>query len=451
MAVFGFGKDKKEAGGNLEQILAYLEDAQRTRTVFTLSAPRKPGIGATLLSIDEGQGRLTFQVQQLLMGADKGGRLDFVYIQEPLRLGGTLRLVEARPGVVVTELPASLEIQERRAQPRARLNAKEGCTLTALTGLFEGVGITGIVENLSEGGARIRVEKAMNLKGEKRLPLGTALVPVGQPFMLIKVNKAPRCPVVMELEGRAVYLENGPSGLVLGLAFSSPRADQASALRGLVSSRTASVPTSLPAKSRRRPDPPAASSEPAPAPVPQPPPPAQVGPRAEAQAPLRSAASAPAPAEAAPAPQVPPPPQAPPEPVEPPAPRNEALVRLKKRSRAVVALAHSPADGDILKDYLHEEGFGRVLVTHQPKELAEFLQQPNLAVLLVDGDFGPLDALAFIGQLRSVQPDMPPVILAVEAVSTGIVLAAHRQGVTQMLVKPYALDAAFCDLLIQQL
>jgi hypothetical protein len=46
---------------------------------------------------------------------------------------------------------------------------------------------------------------------------------------------------------------------------------------------------------------------------------------------------------------------------------------------------------------------------------------------------------------------MPPVILAVEAVSTGIVLAAHRQGVTQMLVKPYALDAAFCDLLIQQL
>lgn len=450
MAVFGFGKDKKEAGANLEQFLAYLEDAQRTRTVFTLSAPRKPGIGATLVNIDEGLGRLTFQVQQLLMGADKGGRLDFVYIQEPLRLGGTFRLVEARPGVVVTELPGSLEIQERRAQPRARLNAKEGCTLTALTGLFEGVGITGIVENLSEGGARIRVEKAMNLKGEKRLPLGTALVPVGQPFMLIKVNKAPRCPVVMELEGRAVYLENGPSGLVLGLAFSSPRADHASALRGLVSSRTASVPTSLPAKSRRRPEPPAAPSEPAPAPtpVPQPPPPAQAGPRAEVQAPLRSAA---APDEAAPAPRVPPPDQAPPEPVEPPAPRNEALVRLKKRSRAVVALAHSPAEGDILKDYLQEEGFGRVLVTHQPKELAEFLQQPNLAVLLVDGDFGPLDALAFIGQLRSVQPDMPPVILAVEAVSTGIVLAAHRQGVTQMLVKPYALDAAFCDLLIQQL
>lgn len=450
MAVFGFGKDKKEAGANLEQFLAYLEDAQRTRTVFTLSAPRKPGIGATLVNIDEGLGRLTFQVQQLLMGADKGGRLDFVYIQEPLRLGGTFRLVEARPGVVVTELPGSLEIQERRAQPRARLNAKEGCTLTALTGLFEGVGITGIVENLSEGGARIRVEKAMNLKGEKRLPLGTALVPVGQPFMLIKVNKAPRCPVVMELEGRAVYLENGPSGLVLGLAFSSPRADHASALRGLVSSRTASVPTSLPAKSRRRPEPPAAPSEPAPAPtpVPQPPPPAQAGPRAEVQAPLRSAA---VPDEAAPAPRVPPPDQAPPEPVEPPAPRNEALVRLKKRSRAVVALAHSPAEGDILKDYLQEEGFGRVLVTHQPKELAEFLQQPNLAVLLVDGDFGPLDALAFIGQLRSVQPDMPPVILAVEAVSTGIVLAAHRQGVTQMLVKPYALDAAFCDLLIQQL
>jgi CheY-like chemotaxis protein len=440
MAVFGFGKDKKEAGGNLEQILAYLEDAQRTRAPFTLSAPRKPGIVATIQAIDEGQGRITFQVQQLLIGADKGGRLDFTYIQEPLRLGGALRLVEARPGVVLTELPTSLEIKERRAQPRARLNAKEGCTLTALTGLFEGVGITGVVENLSEGGARIRVEKAMNLKGEKRLPLGTALVPVGQPFMLIKVNKAPRCPAVMELEGRAVYLENGPGGLVLGLAFASLKADQASALRGLVSSRTASVPTSLPAKSRRRPEAPAASA----APTPQPPPSAQAGPRAGAQEPPPSAPAVSTQPLAAAVPE-------PQEPVESPSPRNEALVRMKKRSRAVVVLAHSPAYGDILKDYLQEEGFGRVLVTDQPKELAGFLQQPNLAVLLVDGDFGPLDALEFIVQLRTVQPDLPPVILAVEAVSTSIVLAAHRQGVTQMLVKPYALDAAFADLLIQQL
>jgi DNA-binding NtrC family response regulator len=143
------------------------------------------------------------------------------------------------------------------------------------------------------------------------------------------------------------------------------------------------------------------------------------------------------------------PPEAPQE--APQAPRNEALLRLKKRSRAVVALAPSSAFGDVLKVYLQEEGFGRVLVTHSRKELLEHLQQPNLSVLLFDGDCSTLDALQFLAQLKNTQPVLPPIILAVEEASTAIVLAAHRSGVTQILVKPYALDSAFSELLEQLL
>lgn len=435
MALFGFGKDKKDSGNASEQVLAYLEDAQRTRCAFTLTGPRKAEVAATIQAIDESEGLVTFQTA-LPMAADKGARIELTFIQESLRIGGSASVADRRGNLLLASIPDSLEVKERRAQPRARLNPKEGATLTALTGLFEGVGINGIIENLSEAGARIRVEKALNLKGEKRLPLGTALVPEGQLFMLIKVNKAPKCPAVMELTGRAVFLD-ASAGLVIGIAFDPPRADLAAAMRGLVASRTTPIPSALPPKNRRKAEAPAAEAvEPAAAgPAPAPP---QAAPAPPATAP------APAPAAAAghPAAGAAPPP--------PPA-KADALLRLKKRSRAVVALAPSPAFADMMKDFLQEEGYGRVMVTHTQKEFQEFLQQPNLAVLFIDGNLATLDALQFVSQLRGSHPALPPVILAVDEASTGIVLAASRNGVSQILVKPYGLDQAFSALLQQQM
>jgi CheY-like chemotaxis protein len=427
MAIFGFGKDKKDGGGNTELVLAYLEDAQRSRASFTLVGARKAEAAATIQAIDEAEGVVTFQTQ---LHTEKGARIEFFFLAESLRLGGAATVVDLRPGLVLAGLPEALELKERRSQPRARLNPKEGTTLTALTGLFDGVGINGVVENLSEGGARIRVEKAMNLKGEKRLPLGSALVPPGQPFMMIKLNKAPKCQAVMELTGRAVFLDGSAGGLCMGIAFDSLRTDQAAALRGLVASRTSPIPASVPAKARRRaenppPEPSRAAEEPRPEPAREPRPAVEVQPARQ-----------------------PDPPEAPPAaPAQ--APRIDALTRLKRRSRAVVALAPSPAFADVLKEHLQEEGYGRILVTHLANDLPEFLQQPNLGILFLDGNFSTLDALQYVTTLKAGSPDLPPVILAVEDASTAVVLAARRSGVAQILVKPYTLDAGFSELVGQ--
>ncbi len=448
MALFGFGKDRKEAGAVSESVLAYLEEAQRTRAPFTLAGPRRTEVQATLLGIDEAAGTLHFQAAAV-PPVDKGARVEFLFIQDGLRVGGSGTVADVRATQVLVGLPEALELKERRSQPRARLNPKEGATLTALTGLFEGVGITGVVENLSEGGARVRVEKALNLKGEKRLPLSAILVPAGQPFMLVKLNHAPKCPGVMELEGRAVFLDQNAGGLVMGIAFDPPRVDVATALRGLVASRTVPIPAALPPKARRKPEaapvelglagggpeehrpagaPPKGSKEPDPAH--EEPRPADPGPSGTV------AAAAPAQADA---------------PEAPPAARHEAILRLRKRSRAVVALAPTPACADQMKAFLRDQGFGRVLVTTDRTELQAHLQQPNLAVLFLDGSLGTLDALQLVNDLRSSLPALPPIILAVEEASTSLVLAARRHGVAQVLVKPYALDAAFCDALIQKI
>ena len=248
MALFGFGKDRKEAGAVSESVLAYLEEAQRTRAPFTLAGPRRTEVQATLLGIDEAAGTLHFQAAAV-PPVDKGARVEFLFIQDGLRVGGSGTVADVRATQVLVGLPEALELKERRSQPRARLNPKEGATLTALTGLFEGVGITGVVENLSEGGARVRVEKALNLKGEKRLPLSAILVPAGQPFMLVKLNHVAQVPGGSWnwRVGRCSWTRM-PAAWSWASPSIHPRVDVATALRGLVASRT--VPSRRPCRPR---------------------------------------------------------------------------------------------------------------------------------------------------------------------------------------------------------
>ena len=437
MALFGFGKDKKDESST-EVVLAYLEDAQRVRTPFLLVDKRKIEVMATVQGIDEESASLSFQTQGGTF--EKGGRLEFLFMLENLRLGGTTRISEVRTNALVADLPEELGLCERRKFPRARLNPKEGANVTALTNLFEGVGVNGVLESLSEGGCRIRVEKALNIKDERRLPLGKALLPVGQPFMLLKLNKVPKCPAVMELTGRVAYLDDGGGGLSMGIEFDKPRGDLVSAIRNLVNSRSAAIPTSVPPKARRKAVPQEESlllegaerrSRPAPPkpPAPAPPPPE---PRPE-----------PAPQAAPPASEPEPEPEAPAAP-----PRNPALLRLKKRTRAIVVLAAS-AYGQLLKDFLLEDGYGRVFVASNPEELSAFLHQPNVGMVFIDVAMPVLECYEMVARLHEEDPDMPPVIVAAQEVSRALVLAAHRSGISQLVVKPYSLDETFSSLLEQ--
>lgn len=437
MALFGFSKDKK-GGGNSDLVLAYLEDAQRVRSPFFLQDARKVDLPATLQAIDEEAGTFSVGLGMPFNG-DKGAKVEFTLYHEGLRIMGATRVAELRGGSVVLELPADLELKERRKHPRARLNPKEGANLTGLSSLFEGIGINGTLENVSEGGCRVRVDKALNIKDERRLPLGVALVPPGHAFMLLKLNKVPRCPAVMELSGKVAYAEDS-GGLCLGIVFEQPRADVAAALRSLVSSRAGAVPTSLPPKARRKPvaeededllprrearkpDP-----EPAPKPVPKPdPPPVPV-------VPPEVAAPVPAP-EASPAPA---------------ASRNSPLLRLKKRTRSIVLLAPG-ANGSLLREHLEEEGYGKVVLATDWAETIEQLHEGGAGLLLVDLERPILEVLEMLGKLTEAELALPPTVLAADEVSKAIVIAASRVGVTQLLVRPYALDEAFSTMVEEQM
>jgi len=436
VALFGSSKNKKDSGSS-ELVLAYLEEAQRVKGPLFLTDSRKAELPAVVQGLDEDGGTVTFSLMGPFL-ADKGFKVTMLLFAESTRLMGVGKLLETRGSTVVMEIPESLSLVERRQQARVRLNPKEGATVTALTGLFDGIGVNGILENLSESGCRLRVEKAINLKDERRLPLGTALMPPGQPLMLVKVNKVPRCPAVIELSGKVAYLSDNGGSLSMGIVFEKPRVDAAAAIRSLVSMRASALPSAVPPKARRK----AQEAE------------TSLLPDAEAhRAEVRREASVKESVTETPAPV------AIEEPVQPEdspvaeavaPPRNLALLRLKKRARTILILAPG-AHGDLVRDFLLEDGYGKVLLTGNLNELESMLEHQGIGLVFIDTNMPMLECMEFVARQGEEHHNMPPVILAAEEVSRSMVMVAHRSGVSHLLVKPYALDETLSALLEQQL
>ena len=437
MALFGYGKEKK-GQGQADLVLAYIEDAQRVRTPFKLSNSRGVEITALLIGLSTENGLATFQLQGVLAG-DKGSPIQATFILDGLRVGGRFLIVSSRTGQVDLALPEELEVLERRKKPRAKLNPREGATLTALSGIFEGTGMTGIIENLSETGARIRVERAMEIKGERKQSLHTSLIQPGHAFGILRLSKLPRLPGAWECSGQGIYLEGGSAALFLGVSFNSFPSEALGALRTLIGSRVTPIPSTLPPKTRRSAEPEPATTGPV-SPRPDEPTlkPKEADPLLEVAAPPvpaieEAAAEPPAAEELAPS-------------------RNPALLRLKKRSRTVVVVA-TPGNAHryLLVDHLTEEGYGKVLVAQTLQDLLGLLEEASPNLLVIEDGVAELQGLELVEALHRIHDELPPIILALEEISTATVLAARRVGVASLMVKPYELDEGFSAVLEEAL
>ena len=438
MAMFGMKKAKPSEGSEL--VLAYLEDAQRVRASLFAIDPKGRETQASLIAVTEE--RVTLSVQGLVM-AGKGETISLLFHLDGLRLKAKGRLLEVKPGTLIVELPASIELAERRKKPRARLNPREGATALALTGLFDGVGITGIVENISETGVCIRVEKAMEVKTQKKMHMGGNLMAVGQPLMMIKLSKLPKC-AVLELEGTVAYVD-ASQGLLVGIAFDPGKAALLGGVRALVASRTTAIPTTVPPKVRRQPEAELEDAGPTHRPAPKKEP--EPAPQAPALATSPTTPPAPAPAQ---------PPEA--SPTLEPSPtvhsdeRSLAVLRMKKRTRGILLAMPESPDRDAMAIYLNQDGYGRVLCAATLTDLLDLVDRPGIHLILVDGGVAELQGLALASLLRHrLGDEMPPVILAEASVDADLVVGAQETGVAQILVKPYGLDPDFLHMIEEHL
>lgn len=443
MAIFGQKKARPDA---VELALAYLEEAHRLRIPLTVLGPKGRETSALLAAV--GDDRVTLNLQGPL-AAERGDALGLLFHLDGLRFKVSAPLVEAKPGTAILEAPSGIALLERRKKPRARLNAREGATATALTGLFDGIGISGPLENISEGGLRMRAERIMDVKTQRRMHPGTSILSVGQPLMMVKLNKLPKCPT-LELTGTVAYLEADREGLCLGITFSPDKASLLGPIRQLVASRAGSIPTAVPPKARRSQE--SLAPEPEPDRIPVPPPPPRPAPP-----PPPAAEAAPEPPPPAPVPTPapgPPAAQLPPEPPEPaaipePSERAQALLRVKKRSRTLLLAMPAGMERHRLSTFLAEEGYGRILLATTLTEVLEHLDDPGgIHLVVLDGGVAELEGLALASLiLHRSEGAPPPMLLAETHVDADLVLGSREAGVSHVVVKPYELDGEFARLL----
>lgn len=424
MAMFGGKKAKPSEGSEL--VLAYLEDAQRVRATLFVIDPKGREIQASLVAVTEE--RVTLSVQGPVM-ADKGQPIVLLLYLDGLRLKAKGRLLELKPGTLVMDLPQSLELAERRKKPRARMNQREGATVIALTGLFDGIGLTGSIENISETGFCMKVDRAMNVKTQSKMNLGANLIAVGEAFMLIKLNKLPKSPTI-ELGGSVAHVAAEGNGLSVGIAFEAGKEGLLSPVKALVSGRAGAIPTAVPPKARRPQDPESSANEPS-----------SHEASVELAPPRPLAKKDPEPAAPTPVEAEPPEATTPPEPPEP-ATRGSALLRVKKRTRSILLAMPEGPEREALTTFLSMDGYGRVPGAATLTELLDHVEEAQL--IFVDGGVAELQGLALASLLRHrLEDEMPPVVLAELSVDAELVMGAHELGVAQVLVKPYDLDPDF--------
>jgi hypothetical protein len=181
-----------------QQILGWLEDLCRLGTILELESADSDliPITAKVRMVDEDAKvfSLGLKVKPAKEFAS-GQRLHVVFplgrqrFQTDLVYLGRGNYLEYR-----FSLPTAIYHAERREGNRAKMRPRDHFTITVLQDLFEGVGFTGTLVDLSMGGCNCLIQRAIRIQDERRLPITTELLDPGATLALVRLGNLPNIP-----------------------------------------------------------------------------------------------------------------------------------------------------------------------------------------------------------------------------------------------------------------
>ena len=149
------------------------------------------------------------------------------------------------------KLPIAIRHAERRDTTRVQFRSRERIQIVVLQGLFEGLGLSGELVDLSMGGCGFLVHRAIRVQDDARMPIRPDLLAPGTPLALVRLPDLPRLPLV-ECGGRVSHLQQRANGLTLGMAFENLGAFETGILGKFMTERIPGFRTDFPWKRRYR-------------------------------------------------------------------------------------------------------------------------------------------------------------------------------------------------------
>ncbi len=246
--------DREPTMRDKEQVLAWLEELARLRTALALRLKEEDPHGSTVKVelVSEEKGTFTLSFLHQPPGTWKEGQA--VHLTFPLDGQRFRTVVKYRGlgGYLQREfsLPEAMYHAERRGLMRTRFTAREKAMVAVLENLFDGIGLSGPILNLGIGGLAFRVDRAMDIRQDRRLTIRGDLVSAGKAMGLIRISELPHIPT-LECGATIMHFGARDEGVVAGLRFDGLGSLESQYLAKLLSQRIPLFGKGFPRKRRR--------------------------------------------------------------------------------------------------------------------------------------------------------------------------------------------------------
>ena len=421
-----------------QTILAYLEDLARRRAPVKLWCKEQDrvALAAQVAGVDEATGKVLLRLQRALPGdLTPKQRITMVFLLEGARMLAVVRFLE-RGGYLeaVFTIPDVVRHAEQRGKLRARFGAKDKATVTVLEDLRDRLGATGRLVDLSMTGLCMRLERAVEIRGNDPLQLATSLFPAGTRFPIIRIDQLPFAPVVT-CSGRVAHIrgEEEGGGILMGIALDPPDDLEAMVLDQVLSRRLPSfnqgfpvlerVPQEALARAWTDPEDRPGGAE-----------------GAEGADPAGEAETGEGePEEAVPAQASVPEPE--------PDPALKALLK-RKRQKRILLIMLDDLDRAILSCTLKVDGYEKIHEAHSFLEALAHFKVFDLDAVIIEQQVGEQSAQEFLVKLRKQGFCVdPPVVLLTPALDVRIRIMAKAAGIEHIQQVPVDYDGIFRDVL----
>lgn len=417
--------DREPVLTDLQQILAYLEEVQRLRSLTHLQLRSEPPVclGARIELVNDQDLTLALSFPHQIPRLKAGEVVEFHFPMAGMRFEADIAYVDRGNYMQsVFRVPRSVRFADRRGSRRTRIGSRENASVAVFEGLSEGLAASGRLLNLSMEGLCMRMERALQVQGGKRIAPCPELLPIGTRLELVRIMNLPHLPTI-ECGGEvrsSVSTQDGPTRI--GIHLDGLGSSDSANLHRFMLRRLPTFGRSFPVKRRRgamEEDPEEDVAE------------AEEADEGEllAEDPLAELAES--------------------DPSEPETPsQKDRLLLLRRRSRRFLVIMPDDLDRSIFVATLQVGGYR---CFHEARNLVQGLElskRGQIDMIFLDQKIGSLSGLEVAQRLRKMgRLDGVPICLFMQAPDVRARLAAKASGVNHIVALPVDFDGELRDFL----
>lgn len=209
--------DREPVQGDVQQILAYLEELARLRTLVHLHMRSEPSqcLGARIELVNDQDLTFSLSFPHQVPRLNPAEVVDLHFPLAGMRFRAEIPFLDRGRYMESTfQLPRSIRFADRRGAMRTRIGSREKASVAIFENLFEGVAASGRLLNISLEGLCLRMERVMQVQGSKRLAPHADLFQVGQELQVVRILNLPHLPPI-ECSGEVRFCSSTQGGPIL--------------------------------------------------------------------------------------------------------------------------------------------------------------------------------------------------------------------------------------------